>query len=163
MIAKELVSLKQQLHKLSYTWAQLDQASLGTASTTRTSRRADTGSPYKCTKRFTSMDTTERRPYGLMNLMDDQCPLESFANLQTDSLASMKPREEVFLYPVSRKSSFQQSPILQPGGLDRTDSISIPNNFTEDSPSAITWELQEQPQMEFVNTPFLWNSTQESF
>ena len=77
-------------------------------------------------------------------------------------MEDMKPKEEVLKYPVSRKSSSQPLPIQQPGGLVQQDSISIPINCFEDSPNAITWDLQEQPQMEILNTPYLLNLTQPS-
>ena len=122
----------------------------------------DTDSPYKWTQIYTSMDTTERRPYGLMHLMEQPCHLSLFANLQTDLVEDMKPKEDQFLFSDSRKSLYQQSNTQLFGGVHQKDTTEIPSNFTVDSPNAITWDLQEEPQMEILNTPFHWNSTQEN-
>ena len=132
------------------------------ASNRTTSMERDTGSPFKWTQRYTSMGTTDRNAYGSMSSVGRVCNSPSFANSQTDLEDVLRPREEVFLFSDSKKSLSQpyNSPIF--GGLARSDSIQIPSNYFDDSLTAITWDVQESPQMVINNTQNLLNLTQES-
>ena len=89
-----------------------------------------------------------------MNLMEEPYPLPLFANLQTDLEHVMRLREDQYLFTDSRKSLSQQQNTQLFGGVDQTDTTKIQSNYLEESPSAITWDLQESKKMERLKMPF---------
>ena len=106
----------------------------------RITKRQDTSTHVNKRGKFISMGTMGSPLFGLTNSEVPSSHLEFSLECATSGKQESKPKEDLYVLPVSKKSSFQQQPIQKTGGQNQESITRILTNYGGDLPKSTTFQ-----------------------